>query len=105
MPEVSGLKRLYTMIAHQALPHHERRVELVSRVSIQASEGGRHHANDCEHDAVDPHGAAQDGGIPTELLLPEIVSDHHDGIAPRHSILFRSKCSTEFGLDAHYRKE
>ena len=51
--------------------HHERRVELVSRVSIQASKGGRHHANDREHDAVDPHGAAQDGGIPTELLLPE----------------------------------
>ena len=31
--------------------------------------------------------------------------DYHDGIASRHSVLFRSKPTTEFGLDAHHREE
>ena len=68
-------------VGREARPHHERRVELEPDVLIQAGEPGGRDADDREVDAVEPHGAAEDGWIGAELLRPEIVAEDHHRVA------------------------
>ena len=89
----------------QALPHHERHVEVRSNVLVDAGEGFRGDADDVEVYAVDPHGAVQDQRVGSELGAPEIVGQDHNGVAPRDLPLVRQEASAEHGSNAHHLVE
>ena len=81
--------------ADEARPHHEGRVEIEPDELIQAGEPGGRHADDGELDPVEPHGAAQDGSVRAELLLPEIVAENDDRVASGHLVFFGSEGASQ----------
>jgi hypothetical protein len=72
---------------------------------IQAREPGGRDADDGELDAVETYRAANDGAIGAELPLPEIVAEHHHGVAAGHLILVGPEGAPQLGLHADHRKE
>ena len=104
-PEIARLERFLIGFRDQARPHHERRVELEAHVLIRAGEPGGRHADHRERDAVEPHGAAQDRAVRAELALPEIVTEHDEGVASWHRVLVGSKVAPELRLHSHHPEE
>jgi hypothetical protein len=44
--------------------------------------------------AVPPDVASDDRDVASELARPEVVGEHHHGVAPRHFVLFGPECAT-----------
>ena len=55
--------------------------------------------------AAELHAAAENGGVGAELLFPQAVADHDDGVAARDLILLRPEGAAQLGLDAHDAEE
>jgi len=52
------------------------------RALVQTVESARRHPDDPGRNAIDPDDRANDRGVAAEAPLPELVGEHHDGLAP-----------------------
>jgi hypothetical protein len=65
----------------------------------------RRHTDHGEIQTVEPDAASDDGWIGGELVLPEIVSQHHHGVSAGSLILLWPESTPELRLRLRYAEE
>ena len=81
------------------------RCPAIRRADRQASEAGRHHADDFKRHAADQHGAAEHAGVTIEATLPSSIAQHHDGVAAAFGIVGGCQRASPGGAHTHHVKE
>ena len=72
---------------------------------VHPGEGFRRHANDGEIQAIQPNAASDGRWICRELVLPEIVREHDNGVPTRRLVLFGPESASELRFRAHDGEE
>ena len=89
----------------QARPHHQRNVEVRADELVHPGESLGRDADDRELDPTELHAPAEDGGVGSELLLPQAVAENHDRVAAGDLVLLRPEVAAQLRLDAHDAEE
>src|SRR6267142_817775 len=94
--------------AKHSRTHHCRNEKSRPHIEVHAGERFGRNTDDCEvHTAgtAQPDMTPDDGRIPSQFVLPEVICEHNDRIPPRNFVLSQLESAAEVRIDAEHVKE